>query len=202
WSVPVVVAVVPMPAEPHLAIRLAEFAHIKVAAHGFAHRNHALPGEKKQELGPHRPAETVLEELSIGLDRLVGLFSGQAVPMLVPPWNRIAAELLPRLPQLGIRYLSAFDPSQLREPVPDLLQVDCQLDIIDWRARGAHPHEVLAGRLAGLVRDSAAAPAPIGILSHHLAHDEKAWQFLTHLFRLTARHEAVTWGWPVPDFYA
>jgi hypothetical protein len=202
WDVPVVVAVVPMPAEPHLAIRLAGFAHIKVAAHGFAHRNHALPGEKKQELGPHRPAETVLEELSIGLERLEALFPGQTVPMLVPPWNRIWSDLLPHLPRLGIRYLSTIGPEPPHEPVPDLLQVDCQLDIIDWRARGAHPHEVLADRLAGLVRDSAAAPAPIGILSHHLAHDEAAWQFLTHLFRLTARHKAVTWGWPVPDFYA
>jgi hypothetical protein len=204
WDVPAVLAVIPVAAEPDLAVRLSKLAHVRVAAHGFAHHNHAPAGEKKQELGSHRPAATVLDQLSAGFDRLATQFGRQAVPMLVPPWNRIAAELVPHLPRLGVRYLSTFGPAPPRRPVPGLLQVDCQLDIIDWRARGTHPHAVLAGRLAALVGERAvtAAPAPIGILTHHLDHDEAAWQFLERLFRLTARHPAVTWGWPVPAFTA
>lgn len=199
WTVPVVLAVIPMPAEPRLAVRLGDFNNVKVALHGFSHSNHAPAEEKKQELGGHRPAASVLNEIHSGLDRLVRLFGGQAVPMLVPPWNRIAAELIACLPQIGISYLSAFGPARSRQPAPGLVQVDCQLDIIDWRGtRGSHPHQVLADRLAGLVRERAAGPPdPIGILSHHLVHDDAAWQFLQALFRLTARHEAVTWGWPV-----
>jgi hypothetical protein len=202
WGVPVVLAVIPMLAEPELAVRLGKLSLTRVASHGFAHRNHAPAGEKKQELGGHRPAATVLDELAIGLERLEALFPGQVVPMLVPPWNRIAAELLPGLPGLGLRYLSTFGQDSPHKPVPKLVQVDCQLDIIDWRTRRSHPHEVLAGRLAALMRQRAGAPAPLGILSHHLVHDEAAWRFLADLFRLTAGHEAVSWRWPVAEFAA
>lgn len=202
WDVPVVLAVIPMPAAPELAVHLGKHARIKLAPHGFAHRNHAPSGEKKQELGGHRPAATVLDEIRIGFDRLKGLFPGQTVPMLVPPWNRVAADLLARLPELGLRYLSTFGQQMPHQPVPGLTQVDCQLDIIDWRTRRSHSPEMLAGRLAALVRRRRCASAPIGILGHHLVHDEAAWTFLADLFRLTARHEAVTWGWPVPEFDA
>jgi hypothetical protein len=198
WGAPMVLAVIPEPAQPELAVRLGELGRVKVAPHGFAHRNHAGPEEKKQELGPHRPAATVLDEIRTGLERLKEMFPDQTVPMLVPPWNRIAPDLLPHLPQLGLRYLSAFSNQIPQEPVAGLTQIDCQLDIIDWRSRRSHPPDMLAGRLAALVRQRRTDQAPIGILTHHLDHDEAAWAFLADLFRLTARHEAVTWNWPVP----
>ena len=198
WDVPAVLAVIPVPARPELAVRLGELGPVRVALHGFAHRNHAGPEEKKQELGPHRPAATVLDEIDNGFDRLKGMFPDHTVPMLVPPWNRIAADLLPHLPQLGLRCLSAFSNQFPHEPVPGLVQVDCQLDIIDWSQRRSHPHDMLSGRLAALVRQRKGTTAPIGILTHHLDHDEAAWAFLAGLLRLTARHEAVTWGCSVP----
>ena len=199
WDVPAVLAVIPMPAQPKLALRLGELGPVRVAPHGFAHRNHAGPEEKKQELGLHRPAATVLDEIWVGFDRLKGMFPDQTVPMLVPPWNRIAPDLLPRLPQLGLRYVSAFSNQVPHEPVPGLTQIDCQLDVIDWSKRRSHPPDMLAGRLAALVRQRKGASPPIGILSHHLVHDEAAWAFLADLFRLTARHQAVTWNWPVAE---
>jgi hypothetical protein len=202
WSVPLVLAVVPAPAEPALAARLGGLAGVRVAVHGLAHRSHAGPGEKKQELGAHRPPAAVLDEISSGRDRLNRLFGGQALPMLVPPWNRIAPELLPHLPGLGIRYLSTIGPQPPHEPVPDLVRIDCQLDIMDWRNRRSHDHELLWGRLAELVRGRAALPGPIGLLTHHLVHDEQAWKFLSRLFELTAGHEAVSWAWPVPEIGA
>jgi hypothetical protein len=196
WSIPLVLAVIPMPAEPELALRLADLDQVRVATHGFVHRNHAPPGEKKQELGAHRPAATVLDEIRLGRERLDALFPGKTIPMLVPPWNRIAAQFVPHLPDLGFRWLSTFGQDPPSCPVPGLEQIDCQLDIIDWRARASHPHELLAAKLTELVRRRAPVSAPIGILSHHLAHDEAAWAFLAALFRLTARHQAATWAWP------
>ena len=202
WRIPLVLAVIPMPAEPELAMRLADLDRVRVATHGFAHRNHAPPGERKQELGAHRPAATVLDEIRLGRERLDALFPGKTVPMLVPPWNRIADALIPHLPGLGLRYLSSFGQEAPHQPAPDLLRVDCQLDIIDWRSRRAHPRETLSGQLADLVRRRAGTSAPIGILAHHLVHDAAAWAFLAELLRLTAGHEAVTWGWPVSGFAA
>ena len=200
WEVPVVLAVVPLPASPALAVRLAEIGRIKIAAHGFAHRNHAGADEKKQELGSYRQPAAILGELELGLDRLGDMFGGQALPMLVPPWNRIAVDIVPHLTGLGLRWLSAFGSGLPHEPSPGLVQIDCQLDIMDWRARRSHPRDLLADRLAALVRERGPASAPIGILTHHLVHDEPAWSFLDELFRSTARHPAVTWSWPVPDF--
>jgi hypothetical protein len=200
WRIPLVLAVIPMPAEPELAVRLADLDRVRVASHGFAHRNHAPPGERKQELGAHRPAATVLDDIRQGRERLDALFPGKTVPMLVPPWNRIAAQLVPHLPDLGFRWLSTFGQDSPSCPVPNLAQIDCQLDIIDWRARSSHPHQLLAVKLTELVRQRAPVSAPIGILSHHLAHDEAAWAFLADLFRLTARHEAATWAWPDAGF--
>jgi hypothetical protein len=199
WNVPVVLAVIPLPAKPDLAARLAG-EPVRIALHGFAHRNHAGPGEKKQELGGHRPAATVLDELARGRDRLEALFPGQAVAMLVPPWNRISADLVPRLPALGLRWLSSFGQDPPCQPAPNLTQIDCQLDVMDWRSRRSHPSEVLTAALADLVRRRAAAPGPVGILTHHLVHDDTAWTFLADLFRLTAGHEAVTWNWPAAGF--
>jgi hypothetical protein len=200
WDVPVVLAVIPLPVSPALAIRIAEIGRMKVAAHGFAHRNHANPDEKKQELGSHRQADAILTELEFGLDRLSNIFGPQALPMLVPPWNRISADIVPHLPGLGLRWLSAFGEDLPHEPSPGLVQIDSQLDIMDWRARRSHPRELMVDRLAALVRERGPASAPIGILTHHLVHDEPAWAFLDELFRLTARHPAVTWSWPVSDF--
>ena len=135
-----------------------------------------------------------------GRDRLDTLFPGRTVAMLVPPWNRIAAPLVPHLPDLGFRWLSSFGRDPPSCPVPGLEQIDCQLDIVDWRARASRPHEQLTAELAALARERAPLSAPIGILSHHLDHDEAAWAFLAALFRLTTRHEAASWGWPDKGF--
>jgi hypothetical protein len=199
FDIPVVLAVIPMPAEPELASSLAG-AQTRIALHGFAHANHAGPGEKKQELGPHRPAATVLDEVARGRDRLEALFPGRTVGMLVPPWNRIAADLVPHLPGLGLRWLSTFGPEPPTTPAANVVRIDCQLDIMDWRTRRSHPADVLAARLAELVRQRRRTPGPLGILTHHLVHDDAAWTFLAEFFRLTARHAAVTWAWPVEDF--
>lgn len=198
WDVPVVLAVIAKMAEPGLAARIGELPHVRVAVHGFAHANHAPPDQKKQELGLHRPAATVFEELRDGLSRLAALYSARLLPMLVPPWNRIADELVPGLPALGFRYLSSYGREPSREPAPGLFQINCHLDIIDWRgSRGCLPHELLADHLARLLRHSEGpAIGPIGILTHHLVHDEPAWRFLAALFRTVARHDASAWRWP------
>src|SRR5262249_44907437 len=63
---PLALAVVPAHATEALAKRLAAVLAIDVLQHGYAHANHALPPDKKCELGPHRPAMLVLGELGTG----------------------------------------------------------------------------------------------------------------------------------------
>src|SRR5438105_4520578 len=61
--VPLGLAIVPANATAALAGRLARTPEIDLLQHGYAHTNHAPPGDKKIELGSHRPAMFVLGEL-------------------------------------------------------------------------------------------------------------------------------------------
>jgi hypothetical protein len=180
---PLALAVVPATATPALAARLLAERDVDLLQHGYAHTNHAPAGEKKAELGAHRPAMVVLGELGTGrlaLERLFAdrRFAGRLLPVLVPPWNRIAPGLVPALPEIGTRGLSTFGIRPRPRPVSGLLQVNAHVDLIDWRTRGfAGVEPVLAacGRALASARDR---DEPVGLLSHHLAMDEAAWDFL------------------------
>jgi hypothetical protein len=181
-AVPLALAVVPARATPTLAERLAAAPAIDVLQHGYAHANHALPPDKKCELGPHRPAMLVLGELGTGRMALERLFATRALPVLVPPWNRIAPALVPALPEIGFTGLSTFAARRRAEPVHGLRQINTHVDIIDWKARRFVGHEAAVASLVEALRYSRSATSePIGLLSHHLAMDEGAWDFLRSL---------------------
>jgi len=66
--------------------------------------------------------------------------------------------------------------------VKGLLQVNTHLDLMDWRGHRGFVGEDAA--LATLVRALGAGRItgePVGVLSHHLAMDEGAWDFLRSL---------------------
>ena len=42
-------------------------------------------------------------------------------------------------------------------------------------------------------RREADSGEPVGVLTHHLVHDETAWLFLEGLFAATAAHPACRW---------
>ncbi len=184
-AVPLALAVVPAQATPALAARLADMqTHdgfvVDVLQHGYTHANHALPPDKKSELGPHRPAMLVLGELGTGRMALERLFAERALPVLVPPWNRIAPALVPALPEIGFTGLSTFAARRRAEPVKRLLQVNTHVDLIDWKDRRAFVgHDAAVAALVEALRHSRSATGePVGLLSHHLAMDEGAWDFL------------------------
>ncbi|MCF7698689.1 polysaccharide deacetylase family protein [Loktanella sp. M215] len=189
YQVPVTLAVIPATTGDALARRLdtAPLAH--VAVHGWSHTNHAPATEKKQELGAQRPQDTVMAELAAGLAKLSDLHGARMVPVLVPPWNRIAPEVLPGLGPLGFRAVSVFGPAAETAPVP---QINTHVDLIDWRGtRGGRSEADLMAELAMAL--ALPGDAPIGILSHHLVHDAAAWSYLVTLFGLTRDHPGCRW---------
>ncbi len=186
-DVPVLLAAIPAFTGQALADRLAGENHVSVAVHGWAHKSHSGPGEKNQELGDHRPAPDVLRELGEGVEKLSALHAGRFVPMLVPPWNRIAPSVVAGLPGLGFRALSVFGPEK---PAP-LSMLNTHVDIIDWRGtRGGRQVEDV---IADLVRVSQAQEGPIGLLTHHLVHDEAAWNGMSLVFEATAGRAECGW---------
>ncbi len=216
-DVPIGLAVIPGEARPEL-VRLLE-AHDRVAVlqHGWRHTNHAGRDEKKSELGRTRPLRERLDELASGRDRLSSLFGDRALPILVPPWNRIGEDLIRELPALGFRGLSmgSIPPLGRREKlpiigllnraetlsVPGLRQVHVHVDLIDWRGTRGFIGE---GNALSLVlrhlgdRRRHGIKGPIGILTHHLVQDAETDDFLRQLFGALRRHRAARLA-PIPE---
>lgn len=190
--IPVTIAVVPAFTGEALAARLSNEDGVCVAVHGWSHKNFASPDEKKQELGRHRPAEIVHCELRDGYALLERLYPARFIPMLVPPWNRIDRGLVPGLPALGFELLSVYGRAQSNGPLP---QLNTHFDIMDWHGTGGGRETAdLARELTRhLAERRAGDDEPVGVLTHHLVHDENAWSFLAGLFALTATHPAVRW---------
>jgi hypothetical protein len=179
-AVPLALAVVPARATAALAARLADESAVDVLQHGYAHVNHATPAEKKIELGSHRPAMLVLGELGTGWLALERMFAGRALAVLVPPWNRIAPTLVPALPEIGFTGLSTFGARRRAAPVRGLSQANTHVDLVDWRGgRGfVGAAAAVAAFVQALSHARTEAGEPVGLLSHHLAMDGGAWDFL------------------------
>jgi hypothetical protein len=210
-DVPIALAAIPARVSEALARGIETAgARVTLLQHGYAHRNHAPAAEKKAELGAHRPANAVLEELARGQARMTALFgsgrfgsglSGSGpfglgwAPVLVPPWNRIAEGLVPEVARLGFRGLSTYGARAAAEPVPGLVQINSHMDIMRWDApRGflgaAEALDLLAGHLRARRLSEADAAEPSGLLSHHGAHDEACWAFLDELLGRLVEHPA------------
>ncbi|MBB6484518.1 polysaccharide deacetylase family protein [Rhizobium lusitanum] len=197
FEVPMALAIIPGPTSEPLAECLAQKNRITATVHGWTHQNYAPDDTKKQELGLHRPKEIVLDELHRGFDKLKALYPSQFVPLLVPPWNRIDDALLPHLAPFGYRAVSVFG---LAKQAPIGL-INTHIDIMRWHGvRGGLPHAEIIERLVEELQNRFDGnEEPIGVMTHHLAHDDLAWGFVETLFDETAGHAAIEWR-PVGDF--
>ena len=183
-ALPVLLAAIPAGAEAGLVPWIAAHPGVTPCQHGFAHADHAPPGERARELGG-RPVDAVLADLARGRAILRDLFGPALSDILVPPWNRLDAALVPLLPAAGYAALSAFAPTPEASPIPRL---DADLDIVDWRGgRIGRPLDEMARKVAGVL----GRQDRLGILTHHLAHDEAAWAGLAALLDRLADHPAV-----------
>lgn len=191
---PVALAVIPAAATAALAGRA---AGVSILQHGWCHADHAVRPAKKAELGAGRPAAAGLAELAEGRRRLLALFGPErALPVLVPPWNRIAPAVAAGLPGLGFRGLSTF--ASKRFDVPGLTEANTHGDPVDWHGGGGFlGDDAVLARLIDHLRARRYGHAPraeaTGLLTHHLVMDEASWAFTARLLGETAAHPAVRW---------
>jgi hypothetical protein len=190
FAIPLTLAVIPVFTGEALASRVACAGHVTVAVHGWSHDNHAPDGEKKAELGTHRHRELVLGELRRGLSRIAGLHGQRMVPLLVPPWNRIDAGLIPDLAPIGYQALSVFGPAK-----PAVIRmINSNVDLMDWHGtRGCRDHALLVRDTVVQLERAFGGGDPVGILAHHLVHDDAAWAFLERLFEITGQNSVCKW---------
>ena len=188
---PLHLAAVPQGVAPELAVRLGAGKQVFVMQHGFAHINHEPKGKRASEIGETRDLELQKDDLRKGWELLLAAKLPNLLPVVVPPWNRIAPRTVQTLPSLGYKVLSAFDPRKTAMTAEGLLRVNCHVDPIRWKEgavfRGANKTlqqavTHLAARRTGL----ADRREPTGLLTHHLQSDAATWDFVeAFLDRLT-----------------
>lgn len=192
---PVLLAVIPLQAEPALAPSLRAMPLLLPCQHGVRHRNHAPAGGKKSEFGPEREAAVVDREIALGRDRLRDMLGDDVLPVFVPPWNRIDPGHAARLGRLGFSGLSCFR-NYRHGPGGGPHLLNTHIDVMDWqggrigrRAANLLPEiaELLAGRRARGIEPEAA----LGLLLHHRDHDDGAWAVLDDILAFAAAHPAV-----------
>jgi hypothetical protein len=182
---------------PELQRVLEGCADLSVLQHGWMHINHAPQGAKRSELGDDRPVALIMTELAAGWRRLSALFGRLALPVLTPPWNRLAASLPPRLPAAGYVGLSTTGARSPAEASPGLVQVNTHADLGAWPGGGFIGAPTALGRLVAHLRarrsGAADAAEPTGLLTHHLVQDEATAGFIAQLLAVTRNHPASRW---------
>jgi len=201
-AIPVHLAVIPNAATQELADQLRGTDHLIPVVHGWAHLSHAAPGDKKCEFAAHRPLADMRAEAADGLARLISLFGSRLIRMFVPPWNRIAPQLVDELAGLGYCALSTFTPCNASMAAPGLAQINAHLDPIAWKdGRGLLAPDVLIAQVVRQLADRRTGQAdntePYGILTHHLVHDDAIWDFTDAL--LTRLIAGPSRCWTMPD---
>lgn len=193
---PLGLAVIPAGVRESLARALDPVPTVTVLQHGWSHANHAAPPAKKAELGADRPAAAVLAELAEGRKILDRLFGPRALPVLVPPWNRIVTAVAAGLPEAGFTGLSVFGPRCVS--TVNMMCVNTHIDPVAWKdgKRFLGEAEALGMAVAHLSArrlGQADADEPTGLLTHHLAMDGETWAFTARFLMETRRHPAVRW---------
>ena len=193
---PLALAVIPAELDPDLPGLLRSMPQVAVLQHGWRHANHAMPGSKKSEYPATRDAAAVMAELIAGRDRLETCFGPQALPVLVPPWNRFAAELVPLLTKTGIAGLSSM--ASRAAPAPGIAAIDVHVDLTAWKGdRGFIGSAAALAGLTGHLRarrlGSADLGTATGIVTHHLVMDRATAGFLDRLVAAVDRHMAARW---------
>jgi len=196
--IPIHLAVIPAPLTDRLADYLRASPSARVLQHGYAHIDHAPKGCGSWELGEHRPKGEVIGELKRGKARLEACFGERFLPVLVPPWTRIAASLVPDLATAGFAALSVEGARLERFAAPGLLALNAHCDPIKWKGG---PRFTGTGRaLDEIVRHlrdrregAADLTEPTGLCTHHLAHDAEIWGFVEEFVGSTAGHKATRW---------
>ncbi len=202
-GLPVHLAIIPAFVQDGLVDTVSDRLLIPVV-HGWSHHNHTTGMQKKAEYPTNRPLVEMTGEVSKSLATLTDLFGDALYPLFVPPWNRIAPELIAELPAAGYAALSTFAPRKAATAAPGLTRINTHLDPIAWRDEKSliNPEDLIAQvarQLADRRTGTADNDEPYGILTHHLVHDDAIWDFTEQLISRLLRGPATPWTAPNKD---
>jgi len=184
--------------------------------HGWQHINHARPGRKPSEFGGERAISALIEDGQSALCAFREHFGDREV-VFVPPFGQISSAMVKALPEIGFaglstgpgwleRKLSILSSFKIHVPKvhipkmkiwhrPGVRRLDVQIDPIDWRRRTAHAMDTICGAIVRCLRPRRmgfiSSDVPIGLVTHHLAHDTRIWETCNDVLGLLRRHGGV-----------
>lgn len=151
-----------------LAARLASCPNVLIGQHGVDHLNRRPAGEPPSEYVEDVSAATMAEFIRAHRTRLEA--AGLSPRFFTPPWNAIRADLAGALQLSGYRILSAGEGS---------------VDVLRWkggpRFKGSRAVLRALRRTLEARRKAGELQRPVGLLTHHLDHDESTWRFIAQL---------------------
>ena len=193
---PLTLAVIPDAGLPLLEPELAARPWVTVIQHGVDHQNRRQ-GSAAGEFPPDWTGEAIAEGIALGWSRLQALPGARRV--FTPPWNDVHPALPGVLRAAGYLGLSAWGEVAAGATA---LRTDAHIDLMRWKkgVRFRGRERMLAALAVALAdrRRTGRWDAPIGLLTHHLDHDEAAWAFLAEFLAWTAGRQDLAWR-SLPD---
>ncbi len=190
-AAPLALAVIPAGDKVALAAQLAPEHGVTVIQHGVDHQNRRS-GPAAGEF-PHDWSQAEVEASLLDGWRLLQVLP-RARAVFAPPWNDIHPQLEAALAARGYAGWSA-NGTLTSDGLP---RIDAHLDLLRWRggARFRGRGRFLKGLTAELARRRRAGAwtTPIGLLTHHLAHDEAAWRFLEDFLSWSKTEAQLSWA--------
>src|SRR5262245_4194320 len=184
----VALGVVPRGADDTL-VNLVSGKHCCIWQHGLSHDFHV-----SGEFGDGRSLPIMMKDALCGqraLDRLFGPAGWQ--PVFVPPNHSLSMTFKSLIPYLGYVGLSAGVP--LTPLLDHVSEVNAEIDLMSWPDGEILPEtaisEMLIEQLKLRRERKVPVDRPIGILTHHLVFDVKAWSFVSRLLEFLRSHRAV-----------
>jgi len=176
FQAPITIAAVPDGDVGGLAEASRGIQGAELAIHGFRHENRAPPGQPSGEVNDLDRLADVMLELGTALE--VFRRAGVRPSLFVPPWNNAHPTLRKALDLRGLS-LSCYGAMRSGD---EPARLDTHLDVMRWkpepRFRGALRFLLRARRALAERRLKGLWDEPLGLLTHHLDHDERAWRFL------------------------
>lgn len=179
-GIPVHLAVIPGRAKRELVPCVHSLGVFRPVVHGWRHVNHAPRRRPASEF--HSSNIFSASRAWRGLRRMRKLFGESCLPMFVAPWNHVTPALHARLAAFGYQGVSTIGPRPQRMACNGLVQINAHIDPIDWarQRRLVDPEELLASLTAHLQDRRLGrcdASEPLGLMTHHLVHEEEVWDF-------------------------
>ena len=192
-------AVIPERADESL-VGLLSSAGCCVWQHGWGHHFHT-----SGEFGAGRALDRMVDDALMGQRRLDSLFGSSGWHrVFVPPNHMLSMPFKSLIPSLGYAGLSGGVP--LTTPVPGVMEVNAEVDVMDWPAgtilSSGAIGKMLVEQLSSRRRGEVPAERPIGILTHHLAFDDRAWENVCGIMASLSASPALEWLRPQALFSA